>query len=162
MPGTKEMTAVDLMQKEVVTIAADESLREALALMTSNHVSGLPVIDSHNRCVGIVSATDILGYEEEQAEFAEQTGMEEVPYFDPESQRWESFRPSTSLEEMPEIPVAEVMSRDLVSVPPDMSVRDVAKRMLVEDVHRILVLDDKDHLYGIIAAFDFVRLYAGD
>ena len=33
--------------------------------------------------------------------------------------------------------------------------------MLDDDVHRVLVMDDKFNLYGIISSFDFVRVIAG-
>jgi CBS domain-containing protein len=75
--------------------------------------------------------------------------------------KWESVPVSAfGLEEFGDIHVEEVMSRDLVSVTRDAPLKEVAQLMLEEDVHRVLVMDDKFRLYGIISSFDFVRVVA--
>jgi CBS domain-containing protein len=49
---------IDLIQGEVVTIGADDSVEEALATMSKHQVRRLPVIDG-TALVGIVSQADI-------------------------------------------------------------------------------------------------------
>jgi CBS domain-containing protein len=51
-------TAGDLAQGKPVTIGADDSIDEALAVMSEHQVRRLPVIDGHD-LVGIVSQADI-------------------------------------------------------------------------------------------------------
>lgn len=155
------LTAAAIMQRHVVTIGPHDSLREAMALMTENHISGLPVLNGKDRCVGVISASDILNLEHERAGSAAQAEEIVAPYFDPDTERWERVRVFGGLDELPDIPVAEVMSRDLVSVTPRTPVTEVARRMLEQDVHRILVLDQQQFLHGIITSMDFVRLLAG-
>jgi CBS domain-containing protein len=53
--GTK---VIDLVQGEVVTIGADDSVEEALATMSKHQVRRLPVIDGHD-LVGMVSQGDL-------------------------------------------------------------------------------------------------------
>ncbi len=149
------------MQRDVVTTAPDESLQEALSLMLENHVSGLPVIDRKDRCVGIVSATDILNLEREQAEHSEAVATEEMgSYFDPDRQQWENMRVGGSFDEIPDTPVSEVMSSDVIFVKPGTPLTDVADLMLGQGIHRVLVMDEERYLHGIIAAMDFVKVYA--
>jgi predicted transcriptional regulator len=82
-------------------------------------------------------------------------------HFNVDTQRWESVRVSSyALEEFGDVRVDEVMARDLVSVQRETSVVDVARTMIEANVHRVLVLDQMQQLYGIIAAVDFVRLFA--
>jgi len=50
----------DVLSKEVVTVAADDTLQTALELMTESWLTALPVIDSQGRCAGILSASDIV------------------------------------------------------------------------------------------------------
>ena len=155
------LRAADIMKKDVVVVSPEDSLQEALALITENHVTGLPVLDGKNRCVGLVSATDILTYEQDHAESAVEANADVARYFDPEQQRWESLRVGTfALEEFSELPISEIMSRDLIAVSPETPIREVASRMIEDNVHRILVLDEKNLLLGIISSFDFVRLAA--
>ncbi len=153
--------AKELMQTDVVTIGPSDSLRDAMELMVDSHVSGLPVVDKKDRCIGVLSVTDVLGAEYEQAESALGTDVEEVgSYYDPDSQQWENMRFAGSVDELPDMTVSDVMTYEIVSVSPDASLRDVAQRMLKQQVHRVLVMDSKQYLHGIIAAIDLVRLVA--
>ena len=160
MTASGNRTAADIMQRDVITIGPRDSLHEAMKLMTDNHVSGLAVVDVRDRCVGVVSSSDILTFEQEQAEVAADPDRGYAPYFDPETQRWEKVRLSVSLEGLAEVPVNEVMSSDVVSVPPDMPLGEVANMMLENEIHRILVLDSEQFLHGIISTVDFVQLFA--
>jgi CBS domain-containing protein len=52
------------------------------------------------------------------------------------------------------------MARELVYVERDTPLKEVAQKMLSEDVHRVLVMDERFNLYGIVTSFDFVRVLA--
>jgi len=157
--AAKSLVAADLMQRDILTIAPDETLRDALLLMTEHHVTGLPVIDDLSRCIGLVTASDILNYEEEHVEDSLDGGM--MQHFNPETQQWESVPLSAfGLEEFGDVRVEEVMTRDLVWVKRDTPLKQVARRMLDQQVHRVLVMDEHLALYGMISAFDFVRVVA--
>jgi CBS domain-containing protein len=143
----------------MVTVSPNNTLRDALALMTENHVTGLPVMDAKSRCIGLITASDILGFEEEHAEDSTDDGM--MQHFNNEIGRWESVPLSAfGLEEFGDVQVEEVMTRDLISVQRDTPLKEVAQKMLDDDVHRVLVMDERFNLYGIITSFDFVRIVA--
>jgi IMP dehydrogenase len=156
---TQQLTANDLMQRDIVTISPEDTLRQALALMTEHHVTGLPVMDEQSRCIGLVTATDILNYEQDHAEDSREGGT--TQFFDPETQQWESVPLSAfGLEEFGDVQVADVMTRELIWVERGAPLKDVARRMMDERVHRVLVMDANSLLYGIISAYDFVRVIA--
>ena len=157
--STQHLTAATIMQRDMITATPDDTLRDALALMTENHVTGLPVMDNNSRCIGLITASDILNYEQEHA--ADSDTNRTAQFFDPETQQWVSVPVSAfGLEEFAEVRVSEVMSRDLIWVDRETSLKDVAQRMLDERVHRVLVMDTKSNLFGIISAYDFVRVIA--
>lgn len=54
-----KVTAADVMQPEVLTIAADATVAEAAQVMLKHKVSGLPVLDQ-GRLVGILTESDIF------------------------------------------------------------------------------------------------------
>jgi CBS domain-containing protein len=158
--AVQECVAADIMQRDMVTVSPSDTLRDALALMTENHVTGLPVMDGKSRCIGLITASDILGFEEEHADESSQDGM--LQHFNPEISRWESVPISAfGLEEFGDVRVDEVMTRDLIAVDRNTPLKKVARKMLDNDIHRVLVMDEKYHLYGIITSFDFVRVVAG-
>ena len=150
--------AATLMKRDIVTVSPSDTLKDALALMVENHVTGLPVMNDQCRCVGLITSTDILTYAEEHSD---DVGGATTQYFDSESQQWETMPLANfGLDEFGEVPVSEVMSCDLIWVQRDTPLNEVAARMLKEHVHRVLVMDKQSKLYGIISAYDFVRLVA--
>lgn len=48
------------MTKAVVSVSEDATIDEVFELLLRHHVSGLPVVDSEERLVGIVSELDLL------------------------------------------------------------------------------------------------------
>ena len=156
-----QIYAKDVMRRDVETVGPHDSLRDVINLMVDNRVSGLPVLDRKDRCVGIISTTDILRLEQEQADRSDDEYEEEIgSYYNPDTQHWENIRFSGSIDQIPEMEVREAMSTGIVSVHLDTPLRQVADQITAKGIHRILVLDDEQRLHGIISALDFVRLYA--
>jgi CBS domain-containing protein len=54
------MKAKDVMTPNVITIAPDASILEALRLMLQHRISGLPVVDKNGNLAGIVTEGDFL------------------------------------------------------------------------------------------------------
>ncbi len=161
MKSSKPTCAADIMQRDLIVARPVDTLRTALDLMTENHVTGLPVVDLKSHCVGVISVTDILNFEQEQVELFTDAEEDAGQHFNMETQRWESVRVSSfAIEEYDEIRVEEVMSPEIVSVERDTPLAEVAETLLQNKVHRVLVMDDQRRLYGIISATDFVRLFA--
>ena len=162
MSGTiSDLKASDLMQRDVVTIGPRDTLRMALDLMTENHITALPVMDGHDRCVGLISATDILNFEHDHAEEADQANSDVAPIFNPDRQQWESIRTTAfALEEFGDVKVEEVMARDLVFVERSSPIDVVARKLIEAEIHRVLVLGGDFRLYGIVSAVDIVRFLA--
>ena len=53
------MKTSDVMTRQVTTVHPDDTVAHAVRLMLQKRVSGLPVIDSDGRLVGIVTPTDV-------------------------------------------------------------------------------------------------------
>ena len=155
------LTAADIMQRDIVSVLRSQTLRDAMSLLTENHVTGLPVMDEQSRCIGLISATDILNLEQEHSDETDEANAEVAQYFDPETEQWETIRLSAfALEEFGDVSVEQVMAHDLIWVERGTPIREVAEKMCAAGVHRVLVLDEVSRLYGIISAVDFVRLAA--
>jgi CBS domain-containing protein len=68
------LTASDVMSQDVVTISQDTSLRAAAELFLRRQVGEAAVVDADGRCVGMLSATDLLRWALQGA-----GGPEDVP-----------------------------------------------------------------------------------
>jgi CBS domain-containing protein len=128
------MKVAELMRTDVKTIGPDATIAEAVELLAEGHVSGLPVVDKHDRIVGVLSSTDILEAE------AEATGADRDRLFD-----------NTT--------VAELMTTTPHLTTPDLDIREAAQQMLYLDVHRLFV-EQNGALVGVISQSDLVRALA--
>ena len=54
------MRAMDVMTTDVVSADPDKSVQALAALLCKRGISGVPVVDTDNRVVGIVSEGDLL------------------------------------------------------------------------------------------------------
>ena len=157
----RPVTAADIMSRNLLTVSPAEKLADALQLMVENHVTGLPVVDGKDCCLGVISATDILTYEQDHADEAEEVNEDRTRYFDPELGKWESLRASNfALEHFGHVPVSEVMNTRVISVHGHAPVDDVARLMVEQEIHRVIVVDRTRHLLGTVSAIDIVRLVA--
>lgn len=155
------LKASDIMQRDIAVVYEADSLQEAMQVMTENHVTGLPVVNGKSQCVGLITASDILNYEQEHSEFTSEANADMARHYNPDTEQWESVRvTSFALEEFADVRVQEVMTRDLISVTQETALTEVARKMRDARIHRVLVLNEEQGILGIISSFDFVTLYA--
>ncbi|MCP3891850.1 MAG: CBS domain-containing protein, partial [Desulfobulbaceae bacterium] len=55
----------DIMNKNVVSVKKDTTLKELMDLFLDKHISGVPVVDEDDVAIGIVSKSDIIRSEKE-------------------------------------------------------------------------------------------------
>jgi CBS domain-containing protein len=55
-----DLTAGDVMSRDVVSVSHETPLREAGRLLLLHQISGLPVVEPGGTCVGVFSASDLL------------------------------------------------------------------------------------------------------
>lgn len=134
------MKVRELMTNQVVTVSPETSLKEATRVMMNHKISGLPVVDSDNHLVGVVSEGDIVHQESIR-------------------------RPGTSLmsllkrTEHSALTVAEVMTSKVVTVDIDDDHTEAARRMESNSVKRLPVVDTSRKLAGLISRSDLLRAY---
>jgi predicted transcriptional regulator len=62
------VTVADVMTREVFVLQSEATLREAIAYLATQHVSGAPVLDAKRKMVGTISSSDVLQAESEGAD----------------------------------------------------------------------------------------------
>ncbi|NGP52016.1 CBS domain-containing protein [Thioalkalivibrio sp. XN8] len=120
------MLVKDIMQTNVATISPLANLREAMAKMKANKVKSLVVERRDERdAFGIVTYAAIL-----RTIVAEEGDIDLINVYD-------------------------VCSKPMISVPPSLDVKYVARLMVSQKVQRLLVLDGDD-MIGIVTMNDIV------
>lgn len=142
----------DVLSKDIVSIPANGTVRDALALMVENRVSALPVVDKRGSCQGILSATDVVELALELDE-----DLRDVGRSHDESQRWILQR--LSEHDMDQRNVQEVMTTAVTTVPLDAPLYSAAREMLRHRVHRLPVVDTQERLVGIVSTMDILAAF---
>src|SRR5579875_3420852 len=148
------MKVRDVMTREVVTIAPSATLGEAAAPMARHRISGLPVIDGE-RLVGIIAEGDLVRYLKRVAPYYLYLFVETGAFIPPEPDL------ATRLAEVRQRPVAEAMTRRVVTVRPDQDLDEVAALLAGRHIKRAPVMDG-DRLVGIVSRLDLVRVLAAE
>jgi CBS domain-containing protein len=130
-----DLRVADLMTIDPVVISVDASIEDAEELLRHHRITGLPVVDLGGRLVGVISQTDLLYLA--------------VPAVQAIIRHRERG-----------IRVGEVMSSPPVTIDGSATVRDAARRMDDERLHRLVAVDDHGRPTGVITAMDFVALAA--
>ena len=142
----------DVMSRDIVSLHAGATIHDALAMMTENRVSALPIVDRRDHCVGIFTTTDLLDLTRDVDEDLHQMDM-----VDPVSRRWLVDKLAQSLGNEK---VSSYMSEDVSSVGNETTLAIAARDMLRNQVHHLPVVDEKDRLVGIISTTDILAEYA--
>jgi acetoin utilization protein AcuB len=131
------MLVRDRMTRSAVTINPKTSLQDALDLMHSKNFSRLPVLDSKDRLVGIVSEKQLLRYSPSEATTLDVYEIRGV---------------------MSRTTVDKVMSRNLITITPDTPLEDAARLMDDNDISGMPVVDG-DKVLGMITRSDLFRAF---
>jgi len=130
--GEEAMRVAELMVSDVKVVAPDMSVADAVALMTEHHISALPVIDTRNRLLGVISNTDIL-----QAAAEGTNEQSHAQLFDATE-------------------VRDLMTPRPATVRLETDVKEAAQQMLYLEVHRLFV-EENGRLVGVLSQSDIVR-----
>ena len=139
-PGTSAKTAGDVMVRPVRTIKASASLVEAHTMMTDMGIHHLLAIDDFGKLVGVLSDRDIKKF---ASPFA--------------GSKLEEDRDRATLK----LPVQSIMSKKVLSCPPDMPIKQCIELMLQKSIHAIPVVDGEGKLTGLVTATDMLRIFLG-
>jgi CBS domain-containing protein len=165
----------EIMQRQVVTVTPDTSVRSLLKRLASAQISGVPVVTADGEIVGVVSTTDVIRLGADEAEVpggeltweplaipSEEYDEESSAAFFMQSDGW-SFPTEEQALAVPErvfdgFTVSDIMTPAVFTVKPRDTVEDVAKFLLRGRIHRALVVED-GQLLGIVTSFDLLRAF---
>lgn len=142
------MRALDVMASSVLTVTPDTTIDVAIDLMLHHHISGLPVLDDDGKLVGILTEGDLLRRVETGTgdrkrsrfmEFLLGPGREAQSYVSEHSRR-----------------VGDLMTAEVVTVPPATPLEAVVQLMEERRIRRVCVMDGS-RLAGIVSRADLLR-----
>ena len=143
-----ELTAGQIMTREVQTIPASATLEEAARLLIERDITGAPVVDEDGNVVGIVSESDLMSEAKREAALPH---IAAFGFFLAKEEALQRIYHGGRT-----LPVEGLMSRDVVTVTEEMPVQEVADLLVRRKINRVPVLRD-GKLVGIITREDVLR-----
>ena len=143
-----------IMNSDVVTVTPETTVRDLAAILAKHQVSGVPVVDSEDRVVGMVSQADVIVQDADLHFPYYISFLDSVLYLPGSIHNFEErFRKIFAVK------VSDIMSDGVVSISPDASVREAAAIMADNQVNRLPVLASLK-LVGIVTRGDIVQAIA--
>jgi CBS domain-containing membrane protein len=145
------LCADDLMSPDLIVIPEQMSLQGAARTLSRAQVSGAPVVDGNNRCVGMLSAVDFLHWAE--------NGGKSAAKCDCSDTAWKPWQMLDKPEHAATL-VGDVMTRNPVTTSRRTTIGALARMMLDAHIHRILVVDHDGKPVGIVSSTDILAALA--
>jgi CBS domain-containing protein len=137
------------MNPDVVTVDDEMSVEALARFLTTNEISGAPVVDAEGVLIGVVSMVDVAkAAAHESASHGDFLRTE--PGFDPIE--FDDLNTDDSFT------VGDILTPSVFTVSEDGSVSDVASTMMRHHLHRVLVVNDDEEVVGIISTSDLLGL----
>lgn len=147
VPAMQELTAGDIMTRDVVSVSPDTPLREIVDRLVERRISAAPVLEQ-GRVVGLVSETDLIDEEKRRVRLPRTLLFGVLPILE------EAVR--EAYDEAVSLTARDLMTRKVFTVPRETPARAVADAMVTRKVNHVPVTRD-GRLVGIIARADILR-----
>jgi CBS domain-containing protein len=144
-------TVGEVMTCQVMAAREEADFKEIVAVMRHGHVSALPVLDSQNRVIGVVSEADLLAKE------AAADGQHAVLHWPHRADQRKADQRKASA-----VLARDLMTRPAVTIAPGATVVEAARTMRARRVKRLVVTDETGHLLGIVSRIDVLSVYDRD
>lgn len=122
-------------------------------------VSGLPVVDSQGRLVGIVSEMDLMSKQEHGGGTEAMDMMRRLSRLMPEEQSANAGDLLAGLPKAIGRAAADIMTSPAITIGPDATLTDGATLMHKRDLKRLPVVDQDGRLVGIISRADLLKMF---
>ena len=131
----KQIKAKDIMTRDVLTVAKDETLADVAGLMINKRISGFPVLED-DKIIGIITANDLF------------LVMDMIKTGEIPENNCQSCSPKVSF----------AMSTEAITVSPETNLDEIIALMKYRNIHT-LPITSHDKLVGVIGRRDVFKSF---
>lgn len=146
-----------VMNTEVITVGPEATLDDTIQLLAKHKISGLPVVDSDYKVIGVITEKDIVDFS---------STLHVVPkigtsgWISPHANVSDLATFKKGYEMLATAKVKTVMSGKPATVEENAYIEEVARLMKKKKVNRVPVVNKAGKLVGIITRADLVNYLA--
>ncbi|MFM7086600.1 MAG: CBS domain-containing protein [Cyanobium sp.] len=148
-----ERPVAEVMTSPVLSVRRDTPLQDAVALLSSHHISGLPVVDERGALVGEIGENDLMV----------ESGFDAGPYvlfLDSVIYLRNPLEWNRQVHQVLGSTVGEVMTHQTHTCGTATSLPEAARLLNDRGVQRLFVVDEGGVMVGVLTRGDVVRALA--
>ncbi|KQC28551.1 CBS domain-containing protein [Flagellimonas eckloniae] len=135
----KRVPVSEIMTKDLVTLTVNDDLVTAEEVFKKHNIRHIPIVDG-NTIIGMLSYTDLL-----RISFADAVDEHEQTV---DTMVYNMFT------------ISQVMARDVISVPSNTTIKEVAQFLAQKEFHALPIVDD-GKLLGLVTTTDLINYLLG-
>ncbi len=147
----------DFMNKRVIHISPDITIFDAAKILSKSNIAGAPVVEK-NKIVGLISISDIIRFIDiklGKLPKIDTPGLSSLVFALIQIEKLrQDFK--KEMNKIACFKVRQVMTKNVITVCPSMSLVEVAELMEKHDVNRLPVVN-RGRLVGIVARADLIK-----
>jgi CBS domain-containing protein len=146
-----ERPVSEVMTSPVLSVHPDTPLQEAVTLLSSHHISGLPVVDADGTLVGELSEKDLM---------VRESGFEAGPYvmfLDAVIYLRNPLEWNRQVHQVLGSTVKEVMTSQAHTCATNTRLPEAARLLNDRRIQRLFVVDERGSMVGVLTRGDVVR-----
>lgn len=144
------LTARDIMNREVITITDDATIKELARVLSIHQISGVPVIDDKGKLVGVVTESDLI-YQTKKVHIPTVITILDSVFYLENPDKMED-----EMKKMAGTKVKDILTSKPVTVTEETPLDEIATIMAEKNMHTLPVVN-KDILVGVIGKKDIIR-----
>jgi CBS domain-containing protein len=142
----RHRTVADVMTARVHVASPDMPFKLLVRLIEENRVSAIPIVDPKGVPIGIVSETDLL-LKEQRYELESRHDLAH-----PRKRRAQRAKAAGTV-------ASELMTAPPITITTGASVTDAARAMQERNVRRLVVVDERGRIAGIVSRSDLLQVF---
>lgn len=146
--GRPGMAVRKIMTRQLVTVKAEATIEEISKILVANRVSGVPVVDSENRVIGMVTESDII-FKEIQHEPTFVEKLEDLVLLKEDMRSKRTHKAGNTAK--------DIMTFPAITAHENETIREVVDVITKKKIKRIVIVDDENHPVGIVSKMDILK-----
>ena len=141
----------DIMTRDVVTVVEEDTVEKCANLLIKHDLSGLPVLDSKGKVIGMVTEGDVMRRASRIEGPAALEALRGIFYLESPKHFMDELQRSMGSR------AGDIMTENVITVGPDKKIEDAATLLVQEKIKRLPVVDEKGNLIGIVSRKDIMN-----
>jgi len=144
------LLAKDIMTREVIVVSPEDNVNLAMQMLVDNRISGLPVVDSENHLLGVVTEKDLMVKAKELKVPFYLTVFDSIIYLENPNKFKEEMKKYTAHK------VKDVMTTPVITAEEDTPVSDIVEFLTEHNINRVPIVR-RGKVIGIVTRNDILK-----